>query len=95
MEIMEYPFCGESSENSLIVTDSRRQNLAFNKSGKLHRQAVLECVVQCLGCGALSPLSPGFEYNEIDLTEIAELESKKRSNSCLERQKSFERNDFP
>ncbi|MDP1772442.1 hypothetical protein [Methylobacter tundripaludum] len=95
MEIMEYPFCGESSENSLIVTDSRRQNLALNKSGKLHRQAVLECVVQCLGCGALSPLSPGFEYKEIDLTEIAELESKKRSNSCLERQKSFERNDFP
>jgi len=37
MEIMERPFCGESSENSLIVTDSRRQNLALNKRGKLHK----------------------------------------------------------
>lgn len=37
MEIMECPFCGESSENSLIGTDSRRQNLALNKSGNLHK----------------------------------------------------------
>ncbi|WP_027149597.1 hypothetical protein [Methylobacter tundripaludum] len=76
MEIMECLFCGESSENSLIVTDSRRQNLALNKSGMLHRQAVLECVVPCLGCGALDPLSLRFQSKEIDLTEIAELESK-------------------
>lgn len=37
MEIMARPFCEESSENSLIVTDSRRQNLALSKSGKFHK----------------------------------------------------------